>query len=218
MSVMAQHAAQVLRGPTPRRLGPGNTAHTPAGFGLPELAGRLVELSGQGASAALTYAVKLVLDAQARSEPTAWVTSTASVFYPPDLEESGVVLSALVVVRVEHALASRHKRQAVAAERLVRSGAFGLVVVDLGADATLAQPLQTRLLGLAQKHDAVLLCLTEKPPEAPSLGSLVSLHVHASRRWLGADRFECRLDVRKDKQRGPTWSESEVCRGPLGLR
>jgi hypothetical protein len=82
----------------------------------------------------------------------------------------------------------------------------------------LAQPLQTRLLGLAQKHDAVFLCLTEKAREAPSLGSLVSLHAHASRNWLGGDRFECLLHVQKDKQRGPTWSESEVCRGPLGLR
>jgi recombination protein RecA len=148
------------------------------------------------------------------------VTTTASCFFPPDLVESGVQLESLVVVRVSAnaAHAQQHKLQAVAAERLLRSGAFGLVVLDLGAQAQLSQPLQTRLLGLAQKHDAVLLCLTEKNAEAPSLGSLVSLHVHAVRKWQGGDRFECELRVTKDKQRGPTWSESEVCRGPLGLR
>src|SRR4051812_19349566 len=126
------HAAQVLRGPTPRRFA------TTARFCLPELAGRFVELSGQGASAALTYAVKLVLDAQTRAEPCAWITSTASSFYPPDLEQSGVALEALVVVRVNAQHAALHKMQAVAAERLLRSGAFGLVIVDLGADAALA--------------------------------------------------------------------------------
>ncbi len=192
----------------------------PARFCLPELAGRFVELSGEGASAVLTYAVGLVLDAQLRSEPVAWVTLTDSVFYPPDLADSGVDLHALVVVRVPvlQGPVHAHKQQAIAAERLLRSGAFGLVVIDFGQNAVLAQPLQTRLLGLAQKHDAVLLCLTEKGADVPSLGSLVSLHVNAKRHWLAEDRFECSLRVQKDKQRGPTWSESEVCRGPLGLR
>lgn len=218
MAASSLHAAHVLRGPTPRRF------DSPARFCLPELQGRMVELSGQGATSVLTYAVRLVLDAQARAEPVAWVTSTKSAFYPPDLAESSVDLDALVVVRIHpERLGSRggaqlHKSQAVAAERLLRSGAFGLVVLDLGQDAQLSQPLQTRLLGLAQKHDAVLLCLTEKAREAPSLGSLVSLHASARRRWLGGDRFECELLVQKDKQRGPTWSEREVCRGPLGLR
>jgi recombination protein RecA len=109
-------------------------------------------------------------------------------------------------------------RLASAAERLLRSGAFGLVVLDLGKDAALSQPMQSRLLGLAQHHHAAVLCLTQKPESSPSLGSLVSLRAQAVRTWLGQDRFACELRVNKDKRRGPVWSEREVYRGPLGLR
>jgi recombination protein RecA len=197
----------------PRACAPASTAR----FCLEELAGRLVELSGEGASAVLTLAVGLVLDAQAAREPVAWVSSDESSFYPPDLAESGVDLDALVVVRLS--LAHKvHAGLAVAAERLLRSGAFGLCVLDLGKDAVLSQPLQSRLLGLAQRHHAALLCLTEKAEDTPSLGSLVSLRAQAVRTWLARDRFACELRVRKDKRRGPVWSEREVYRGPLGLR
>ena len=192
-------------------------------FCLAELAGRLVEMSGEGASAVLTLAVGLVLDAQAAHEPVAWIGSEESSFYPPDLADSGVDLNALIVVRVPsaklHATGpARAQVLAVAAERLLRSGAFGLVVIDLCRDIELSQVLQTRLLGLAQRHHAALVCLTEKAEETPSLGSLVSLRVHAVRIWLGRERFACELRVRKDKRRGPVWSEREVYRGPLGLR
>ena len=188
-------------------------------FCLAELAGRLVELSGEGASAALTLAFGLVLDAQAAREPVAWVGSDASTFYPPDVAESGVDLAALLVVRI--ALDKVPKPMAalpVAAERLLRSGAFGLILLDLGKNAALSQALQSRLLGLAQRHQTALVCLTEKAADAPSLGSLVSLRVQAKRSWLGRERFACELHVHKDKRRGPIWSEREVCRGPLGLR
>jgi recombination protein RecA len=198
----------------PRLHAQGDTAR----FCLEELAGRLVELSGEGASAVLTLAVGLVLDAQAAREPVAWVSSDESSFYPPDLAESGVDLAALVVVRLSLANHARSSALAVAAERLLRSGAFGLCVLDLGKQAELSQPLQSRLLGLAQRHHAALLCLTEKAEETPSLGSLVSLRAQAVRTWLARDRFACELRVRKDKRRGPVWSEREVYRGPLGLR
>jgi recombination protein RecA len=189
-------------------------------FGLEELAGRLVELSGEGASAVLTAATRLVLDAQRAGEPAAWLSSDESSFYPPDVAESGVDLSALLVVRIASAKATRPLPAllAVAAERLLRSGAFGLVVLDLGKEPVLAQPLQSRLLGLAQRHQAALVCLSEKSEEAASLGSLVSLRVHVARTWLVRERFLCELRVRKDKRRGPVWSEREVCRGPMGLR
>lgn len=206
----------------------------PPRFAWAELAGRLVELSGDGASASLTLAMRLVLDAQEVGEPVAWLGSDESSFYPPDAAESGVDLESLVVVRVcvslqPSAAKSSDKpavqvtpglgqRLASAAERLLRSGAFGLVVLDLGKDAVLSQPMQSRLLGLAQHHHAAVLCLTQKAESAPSLGSLVSLHASAVRVWLGKERFACELRVHKDKRRGPVWSEREVYRGPLGLR
>lgn len=194
-------------------------------FCLTELAGRLVELSGDGASAVLTAATKMMLDAQAAREPAAWIGTDESCFFPPDVAESGVDLSALLVVRIPFArlAADSGKRTranlvAVAAERLMRSGAFGLMLLDLGRDHVLSQPLQSRLLGLAQHHQAAVLCLTEKSAHEASIGSLVSLRVHVGRTWLGGERFACELHVRKDKRHGPVWSEQEVCRGPMGLR
>jgi len=193
-------------------------------FCLAELAGRMVELCGDGSSAVLTAATKLLLDAQAARDPAAWVGTDESCFYPPDLAESGVDLASLVVVRIPLARAadgggrSRASLVAVAAERLLRSGAFGLVLLDLGRSWALSQPLQSRLLGLAQHHQTALLCLSEKSEQEPSIGSLVSLRVQVARSWLGGERFACELHVRKDKRHGPVWSEQEVCRGPMGLR
>jgi recombination protein RecA len=176
-------------------------------------AGRLVELSGAGATATLTLAFTLVLDAQQRGDPAAWITTTAEGFYPPDVAEGGVDLDALVVVRVPDARAV-----ARAADRLARSGAFGVIVLDLGAAAEIPTPLQARLAGLAETHHTALVCLTAKGPEAPSLGSLVSLRVHAQRKRIAGRRCSLELIVLKDKRAGPTWGYREVCRGPAGLR
>ena len=179
---------------------------------LREMAGRLVEVSGSGATAALTVAFGLTLEAQRQGEPVAWITPRESCFYPPDVAEGGIDLDALAVIRVPDA-----RNVARAADRLVRSGAFGLIVLDLGT-AEIPTPLQARLAGLAQKHHTALLCLTEKESNVPSLGSLVSLRVQAQRTRTSEGRFACTLTVLKDKRRGPTWTHAEVCRGPAGLR
>ena len=180
---------------------------------LEEIAGRLVEISGARATATLTVAFGLVFEAQRRGEPVAWVTPGENAFYPPDAAEGGIDLDALVVIRVPDARAI-----ARAADRLVRSGAFGLIILDLGAHAAIPMPLQSRLAGLAQKHHTALLCLTEKAREAPSLGSLVFLRVHAQRKQIAADQFACALTVLKNKRRGQTGAYEERCRGPAGLR
>jgi recombination protein RecA len=181
-------------------------------WSCPQLAGRLVELSGVGAVASLTAAVGLVLDAQERDEPVAWLTLPGSTFYPPDVADSGVDLAALVVVRVPDCEAA-----ARAADRLVRSGGFGLVVLDLGAAAVVPTALQGRLVGLAQRHDAAIVCITEKGSETASLGSMVSLRAEAQR-LATPEGFRCRVRVLKDKRRGPGWSHEEEVRGPAGLR
>jgi len=178
---------------------------------LAETAGRLVEISGSMASASLTVAFGLVWDAQQQGEPVGWVMSQGSSFYPPDVAQGGVDLQSLVVVRVpEFRAISR------AGEKLLRSGAFGLIVLDIGG-ADIPMPLQSRLAGLARQHHAALLCLTAKERSRFSLGSLVSLRVHARRLRASENQFACELKVLKDKRRGPTWSETEVCRGPAGL-
>ncbi|MGQ0549093.1 MAG: recombinase A [Armatimonadota bacterium] len=191
-------------------------------------AGRLVELAGSEDTAALTMAAGLVLDAQQGGEQAGWVSPSESLFFPPDILESGIDLDALVVVRVPDAAAA-----ARAADKLIRSGSFGIVVVDAGADPRIPTPLLARLASLAQRNHTALVFLTQQrgtwasPAATPAttrtdgtspLGSLISLRVRARRHRIAADRFRCWLDVLKDKRRGPTWRHDEVCRGAPGMR
>lgn len=176
------------------------------------LSGRLTELSGSGPVASLTSVFGLILDAQTRSEPVAWITLPGSCFYPPDAAESGVDLDALVVVCVPDVSAAGR-----AAEQLLRSGGFGLIALDLGASARLPAALQGRLVSLAKHHDTALVCLTDKARESASLGALVSLRAEAVRASHGDD-FCYQIEVLKDKRRGPGWTHREVVRGPAGLR
>jgi recombination protein RecA len=187
-----------------------DTAPAPA-WTRAELAGRLCELTGGADSAALSAAMTLVRDAQLGGDPVAWITARAATFHPPDAAAAGVDLAALVVVRARDARTAGR-----AADVLLRSGAYGLVVLDLGTDAAMPTPLQGRLVQLAVKHDAAVLCLTEKEPDAPSLGSLVSLRAQVRRR-RAAEGFTCALRVLKDTRRGPGWRWQEACRGPDGL-
>ena len=177
-------------------------------------AGRFGEISAQHASAVLTLAFQLVLEAQRRNEPAVWITGHTSAFYPPDAAEAAIDLDALIIVRVPD-----NRRSARAADALLRSGGFGLVVLDLGADTRgLSPQMQSRLVGLAKKHQAALICLTEKETHHPSIGSLVSIRAEAMRTRDHDNRYTCRAHVLKDKRRGPGWQHKEVFRGPDGLR
>jgi recombination protein RecA len=180
-------------------------------WSLAETAGRLIEISGSRFAASLTLAFGLVLDAQRRNEPVGWVMTGENFFYPPDVAQTGVDIDALLVVRVREARAV-----ARAAEKLLRSGGFGLVALDLGA-GRIPMPLLSRLVALAKQHHAALVCLTKKESEEPSLGSLVSLRVEAGRARTAEGLFACELKVLKDKRRGPTWSHEQACNGPAGV-
>lgn len=180
---------------------------------LATFAGRFGEVSADRAGAALTLVFRLVLEAQRTAEPVVWIGRRDSVFYPPDAAEGGVDLDALPVI-----WAPDNLHAARAADQLVRSGAFGLVVLDTGNAGGLPLHAQTRLVGLAKKHETALVCITEKEDHRPSVGSLVSIRAHALRTERDEDRFRCEAHVLKDKRRGPGWRHSEVCRGPDGLR
>ena len=145
--------------PGPRRILPTRIQESPpdqgiAKWGLARLAGNLVEISGTGDSGVLSSALALVAEAQhhqlrheklryrRHSAPNpkpdsargpvqtpaliAWVATTRSLFFPPDAVESGIALEQLVLLRLETPGA-----QIRAATRVLHSGAFGLVVVDL---------------------------------------------------------------------------------------
>ena len=206
--VMSLDDLQLLQG----RSGIANDAAHASHFARDQLAGRLIELSAVGASAILSAVVGLVLEVQKLGEPVVWLSRGNATFYPPDVAASGVDLASLVVVRTPDGMATVR-----AAERLLRSGAFGLVVMDLGRDAVLPMAVQGRMVTLAQQHDAVVVCLTEKSTDSASLGSLVSMRVEATRlRREGS--FSYTLRALKDKRRGPGWSESAVLRPLEGMR
>ena len=199
-------------------------------WGLPQITGRFVELSGTGATATLTAAFGLVLEAQCRHEPVTWITLPSSTFFPPDAAAGGIDLDSLAIVRARDSYTA-----ARSAMQLIRSGGFGLVVIDLGPKpapgglfdkstneggrgraeyASIPTPLQTRLVGLAQKNDTAVVVLTEKPAQAGSLGSLVSLRAEVRR---SSTDYRIELEVLKDKRRGPGQVHQETCRGPAGM-
>ena len=185
----------------------------PASWTSTALGGCLAELSGAGASSSLTLAFSLVHQVQRHGDPAAWITRAESTFFPPDAAEGGIDLAALPVIRLPG------RRQCLrAAEQLARSGAFGLLVIDLGRCLDLPLAAQTRLAGQALAHGTLILCLTAKTEEAPSLGSLVSVRAHAQRIRRGDGGFTCRVHVLKDKRRGPGWRDEVCCRGPDGVR
>jgi recombination protein RecA len=184
----------------------------PSEWNLDLLSGRFAELSSEGETASLSAAVSIILEAQARGEPAAWVAAGPSTFFPPDVAASGVDLDSLPVVRAADRMAA-----ARAADWLLRSGAFGVVVLDLGASWEMQIPVQARLAGLAKKHRTALLCMTKKRRDAGSIGSLVSLRAEALVKKIGFDKFRWEVRVLKDKRRGPGWSYDEEGRGVEGL-
>ena len=169
----------------------------------------------------MTTAVTCLRHAQAEGEPAAWVQPSGGPLYPPDLAESGIDLNALIIVHVPQR-AGAHGL-AKAAELLLRSGGFGMVVVDLStppvghADrATNADAWQGRLLGLAREHQSWLLLLSDGQ-RAGSLGPLVSLCIEPKRRRESRARFAIEYRMRKDKSGSLYALAQERRRGSWGL-
>lgn len=176
-------------------------------LGLPRLAGRVVEVSEPAALGALSAVCTLMAQVQARGEQIAWVEPGPSVFFPPDLTFRGLDVRALSVVWVPDPQAGLQ-----AADWLLRSGAFGLVVVDWSSGAV-DDAILGRLAKLAEGTRAVVLFLTRKGPSDPSLGALVSLRVAVSSACPG----EAELVVLKDKRPGPPLRQRISFHGPFGM-
>jgi hypothetical protein len=187
-------------------------------FSLDDLNGRVNEISG---ATPLSLAFTLVTEAQERRELAAWVTTRESTFFPLDAAARGVDLALLPVVFAPDVAGALRS-----ADKLARSGAFRLLVLDLAGPR--AEPsrgralrpvppaLLSRLVGLARQHDTAVLVLTTSA--VPALGSLVSLRCAAERQEAAAGRFLCVARALKDKRYGPGWTWSEVQYGPVGLR
>ena len=104
-----------------------------------------------------------------------------------------------------------------AAERLLRSGAFGLVVIDLSRDLTIAPASQGRLLRLAEAHYAQVLILRRKREDGRYEGSLVTVRCESAFEQSAPGRFRVSLTSTKDKREGPGWTRTSEFDGPPGL-
>lgn len=191
----------------------------------PDLVGRLVEVVGGARAMRLGWLAQVTRQAQAAGDVAVWLQTPESFPFPPDVAAAGVALDRLPVLRVPDFAA-----QLRAADVLLRSGAFGLCAIDataasqrmLDASRSLDNALG-RLLGLCQKHAAVLVFLTPEPPATVARQesdgflqtSLVSLRLTVARDRESARRL--RLEVKKDKRRGPATLRTDVRGGPDGL-
>ena len=167
---------------------------------LKELEGRLVEISDPYPVSALSFAFLLVHEIQARGECVAWVGPEDSMFYPPDVQASGINLKNLPVLRMPD-----RNSMGRATEMLMRSGAFRLVVLYLGTNCRFSSASLSRLNALARRHKGCVLFITEKANTEPSIGSLISLRIRTSRNRTQNGEFLCQLHTVRDKIRGENW-------------
>jgi len=95
-----------------------------------ELAGRLVEVTGQGASARISWLAGLVAAAQREGETVAWLQLCVGSLYPPDLVRLGIDLTKLSVALLPDATALLR-----GADILLRTGGVRPVHRGLGGGA-----------------------------------------------------------------------------------
>lgn len=160
---------------------------------------KLTELSGDNRCARTTMAVSALLDTQRNGEPSAWVQFRGAALYPPDLSHNGVDLSSLAVVMIEEK--KGHFGLLKAAEILMRSRAFGLVIIDLGQSKlrTTKVAWQGRLLALAREHHTAVILITDKSTGTGSLGPLVALRIEPRRARIGPGVFSVEPVLLKNK-------------------
>jgi hypothetical protein len=166
IAVLRQQLAEIVEGARPAMPGlPTGLAALDAalpGHGLPR--GRLTEITGTPGSGRTTFARQLVA---ATLQAGWWVAyvDAARTLAARDWAALGAPDDSLWVVRPEDP-----NRGAWCADVLLRSGAFGLVILD-GAPA-LSRPVAVRLGRLARASDAAFVLLTPDGQHAGVAGAL----------------------------------------------
>jgi recombination protein RecA len=177
-------------------------------------AGRITELSSARAQGRFTAAVSIVMRAQAEGEPIVWIQPKGGSLFPPDLHEAGVDLGGLTVVHIPPAAGARGRVRA--AELVLRSGAFGAVVVDLTDGLPRSSAWSGRLHGLAHQHACRVVVLTSTDESRGSAGPLVGVRLQPTRDRRGPGRFAVSARVLRDKSGLGVTPMEEVRRGPWG--
>jgi recombination protein RecA len=181
-------------------------------WGMEAMAGRLIELSGASSSATFSVCACLIHQAQKRQRLVAWIEGAAASFYPPDFAACGIDVTALPVIRSGDTMEACSD-----ADIAIRSGAFALVVLNLGSKARLSFKTQSRLASLSKHHNAAVVLLTRRNTRDYANGSLVSLRAITAKRRAGHNSFVCEVQIAKDKRRAPGWNHMELRCGPAGL-
>lgn len=138
---------------------------------LAMLRGRLCEFSSVGPQGVGSLALSYVWQMQQEGCWPVWV-SGAGLPFAEDLVAAGIDISALPVVRTESLAQSLR-----AAERVMRSGVCGLVVVDVGDAEHAPAPMMGRLLKLAQRTETACVLLSTGAQRSGSLSPLISLRL-----------------------------------------
>jgi hypothetical protein len=174
------------------------------------LVGILAEISEETPSGALSFLAEIILEAQGMKEPVAWVAGTRSIFFPPDLCARGIDLSSVAVVR-----AGGETDSLTAAEWLVRSGAMGLVVVDVEEPWNVSDASLGRIQKLAERSLCAVVFLTRKRRRDPSLGSRISLRGCVTRPVTAP--FLVEIHAVKDKRSSSGAHQTRRYHGPAGM-
>jgi hypothetical protein len=176
-------------------------------FDLSRIIGRVVEISESGYFGALSAVCGLMSQVQRREEQIAWIETGNRIFFPPDLAFRGLDVRALSVV-----LAPETKAGLQAADALLRSGAFGLILVDWAGGAV-DEAVIGRMARVAEDRETCVLFLTRKRPTEAALATQVSLRGTVSLSPAG----ETEWLIIKDKRSGPPSRQRITFHGPFGL-
>lgn len=168
---------------------------------IPE--GRLSEVEGYGATSAI---VRLVAEAQDQGEPVAWITDATSSVHPPDLAAGGIHLHSLAFLRIKDD--AKRTSRLRAAELVLRSGAFALVVIEAPSTHDLPARALSRLHAMARRYNTRVVfrrCHHSKV----SLGPLIGLKIHVGREVHDGQGERLFFRVQKNKA-GQATSNTEM--------
>ena len=142
--------------------------------------GAISTLEGPPTSGRTALAARVLAAATARGGAAALIESrTDGLVWAPGLEEAGVVLARLALVRVETPL-----EVVRAADILLRSAAFKAIVMPIVAFRAAAWP---RLSGLAHRAGAVLLAAGIEAPSELRYAAVLRVECELARiDWTGA--------------------------------